>query len=240
MMLIMKEELPEDVALILTFDEETGGQEGASYIINQGYKADFVFAPDGGDNFRLTTKEKGTLWLKVKAKGKAAHGSRTWLGDNAIENLWKKLMAIKELFPEPADKWQPTINIGQISGGSMPNQVPDYAEAIIDIRFTENPGELFEKIEKIADVGVIQWGRVARADDDNNYVIKLKAIMEDVLKAPQKMHFAHGASDLRFFAKMGIHGATFNPRGGGAHTKEEFLEISSIEPFMEILKRFVK
>ena len=46
---------------------------------------------------------------------------------------------MKTFFPESsADHWHRTLNVSTIQGGASVNQVPDHAEAVFDVRFTEH------------------------------------------------------------------------------------------------------
>ena len=77
--------------------------------------------------------------LKLIGRGKTAHGARPWLGENAIENLIADYFKIKRHFELTAPgHWHRTLNFSRIQAGKAVNQVPDYAEALFDIRFTEN------------------------------------------------------------------------------------------------------
>ena len=71
------------LALQLVTDEEIGGFCGTKYQIEKGVRADFVIAGEPTD-FGVNNKAKGIIWLKIKTKGKAAHGAYPWRGKNAL------------------------------------------------------------------------------------------------------------------------------------------------------------
>ena len=78
------------------------------------------------------------MTLRLKAKGTAAHGSRPWLGDNAIEHFYQDYLKIKSFFTEQSDdSWGKTICLSQIRAGESFNQVPGECEGVLDIRYTE-------------------------------------------------------------------------------------------------------
>lgn len=62
-----------DVGILITSDEEIGGKDGTYYAVvdREGPQitADVVIIPDGGDDFRLVTHEKGLLQLRLVAEG---------------------------------------------------------------------------------------------------------------------------------------------------------------------------
>ncbi|MFW6055099.1 MAG: M20 family metallopeptidase, partial [Thermodesulfobacteriota bacterium] len=130
------EDLP--FGLLITGDEEVGGTNGAGQALKH-CRTDFCLALDVGGPRQIVIKEKGILRLKLVARGKAAHGARPWLGENAIEKLTADIQAIKPFFPvqtQDPEHWHRTMNLGRISGGKAVNQVPDRAEAVFDIRYT--------------------------------------------------------------------------------------------------------
>jgi len=110
--------------------------------------------------------DRGSIWLTLRASGTAAHGSRPFLGDNAIDRLWEAVSLIRSrlsardlrldatlrpiveesvAFYEPTlgastarDLFEhPTVNLGTIEGGETVNTVPDSAMARLDdVRLT--------------------------------------------------------------------------------------------------------
>jgi succinyl-diaminopimelate desuccinylase len=124
--------------ILITADEEIGGASGARQALKE-IKADFCVALDGGGLNKIVTREKGIVRLKLVARGRTAHGARPWLGENAIEKLIGDYQVLKTNFDLSApDHWHRTLNFSWIQAGKVANQVPDYAEALFDIRYTEN------------------------------------------------------------------------------------------------------
>ncbi len=240
MLYLFKHNLPDNTALWLTSDEELGGENGVKEILRQGHGADFFIAPDGGDNFKLITREKGLMWIKITEKGKSGHASRPWEGENAIEKLITKLNSLSKFFPsDNKDKWVNTMSIGVIKGGSVANKIPEKAEAIVDIRFTTNSEQILKELSRITDFKLIKLGEVFETDESNKDVKRLAATMESVLGKKIGCCYEHGASDARHLAEKGIPCALFNPEGGGAHTKEEYVRLKSLEPSYRILKQYL-
>ena len=71
-----------NVALLLNGDEEVGGESGAGYCIRElGIRPGFLLCADGPDEqkIKITTREKGVVWLELLAKGKTEHGAYPWL-----------------------------------------------------------------------------------------------------------------------------------------------------------------
>jgi succinyl-diaminopimelate desuccinylase len=224
--------------LLISGDEEIGGHNGAQAALAQ-VKADFAIALDGGNLRKIVVKEKGILRLKLIARGKTAHGARPWLGDNAIENLIADYFKIKRHFElTAADHWHRTLNFSRIQAGKAANQVPDYAEALFDIRFTENDDmdavvaairkEIKGEVEVAEREPLFQGGSTPLLD-------RLRAIAGD-----PAIGCEHGASDARFLSAFGIPGIVWGADGdNSAHAVDEHVNIDSLLALHKILDDFL-
>ncbi|WP_166355455.1 M20 family metallopeptidase [Phytoactinopolyspora limicola] len=128
------------VQLVLTAAEETGCEGARKLAATMPAEPRAVIVAEPTAN-RLVLGHKGALWLRLTARGRAAHGSRPDLGDNAILRLTR---AVEELLA--AGQWPThpqlgagTINVGTVHGGQQVNMVPDHAEATLDIRTVPHP-----------------------------------------------------------------------------------------------------
>lgn len=152
------------IVLALAGDEETMGQLGSAYLlenVDAVTKADAMICGDAGSPLVVRAGEKGLVWLEISAEGVSAHGAHVHKGVNAIERLLEAIAAVKHLeslsFGPPAEVSSAmtaakaiseplsgdgeadtlgriTVNVGSISGGTSMNLVPNSAKAAIDIR----------------------------------------------------------------------------------------------------------
>lgn len=117
-------------------------------------KADWYLNTEGGPD--IVKISGGWTWVKVRVTGVTGHTAGT-RGDgkpgrpiNAIFKLAKVLTAIENfdnwmtykkhpLFTRPLYEGKPVVEAGKIEGGYKVNQVPDLAEAQVDIRLL--PGQ---------------------------------------------------------------------------------------------------
>src|SRR3989454_8167999 len=84
-------------------------------------------------NGDIVSARKGHTWYKLTAQGRSAHaGVEPEKGHNAVVELAHQVMQFQNL-----NGWREgiTINAGVISGGTLPNVVPDFAQAQFDLRF---------------------------------------------------------------------------------------------------------
>lgn len=126
------------VIFTATVNEETGGQYGLKWLIDNGHvDADYwiIMEPTGLDVYRC---EKGAYWHRICVHGETAHGSRPHLGTSAIEIAGEAITALNAQTFADVDEHEilgrPTINIGRIEGGDNINSVPDRCTFEVDRR----------------------------------------------------------------------------------------------------------
>jgi len=226
------------LGILITGDEEAGGHKGAKESLKT-IRTDFCIALDGGNVRKIVTKEKGVLRLKLISKGKAAHGSRPWLGENAIEKLFEDYQSIKSFFREEApEHWNKTINFSIIHAGKSANQVPDLAEAVFDVRYTEKDDvdSLVKQMrEKIKGELMVEMKEPLFLGGESAYLDLLLDISKNT-----KLGFEHGASDARFLQEHGTPGIVWGPDGDlSAHAYDEHVNLDSVYELYGILDSFI-
>jgi succinyl-diaminopimelate desuccinylase len=225
--------------ILITSDEEIGGDNGARQVLAE-VKADFCIALDGGSLNQIVIKEKGVLTLKLISSGVAAHGATGWLGQNAIEGLVADIARIKRFFRKnTTDHWHRTLNLSLINGGKSHNQVPDRAEAILDIRYTEN-----DDIERLLErMQARIQGRLEVERKEPMFVGAPSPYLDLLLEeCPScRLGFEHGASDARFLCDHGIAGIVWGAGGNNSeHSVDEHVAIESVGLLYNRLRNFIR
>lgn len=249
MMILMKKLVSEnrdEVALMLTSDEEVGGQNGVSYLINQKkYTCDCAIIPDGGNNFHLTIAQKGILHVKITASGKSAHGSRPWQGDNAIEKLIKLYYKLGKKFNQAnkKDSWKSSLNLGKIIGGEATNSVAESADMYLDFRYTKEKQKndflsILDQEKNKTTYKTIVSGSMMNNKKDNFYIQKIQQVAQEK-SVNLREERTTSASDGRFFSKKGIPVIMFNPICSNGHIDNEWIDLKSLSKFSDILYEFV-
>lgn len=239
-----------NIALMLTTDEEVGGFHGVNYLLNEiGYRSRVAIVPDGGqspDDIVLTNK--GILLLQLTARGKTGHGSRPWLGENAIDKLLRSYTNIQSLFPEvPTSEstWYHTCNIGSIQGGAAANQIPDFATAALDIRFTEESSveNMLSKINDVVEdveVDVRVSGKPIHTDPDNMFVQMYASSVKEMTGIEATFNKHCGSNDGRFFTELGIPIIVSRPISGDQHSPDEWLDTDSLPVFHRVCLKAIE
>lgn len=234
-----------DIGLMVTTDEETGGTHGAATLLEEGWRADVAVVPDGGEDWKIEARAKGRKQIRLIATGVSSHGSRPWEGDNAINKLVDALARIKRTFPS-ADMNGVTASINTATGGNAGNQVPDHAEAFIDLRGFEDK-EIIKAQNKLvaiaekAGIQAVEAGshRPLRNRPHDPYVRHFAAVYEQVMKKKLQTVDSYGATDGAWCAEYDIPCIVIRPRGGAAHSAGEWLNRKDLVRFYTLMESFL-
>lgn len=235
-----------DFGVMLVFDEEIGGRNGAEALLKDGYSCEVCVLPDSGRNWQIECEAKGPWFIRISMSGKNAHGSVAFEGVNAAELLLPATNEIVKL-RDDYNYLDLSLNLTEINSGTAMNQIPDHAECVFDIRFRDK--QIFEKvksqIEHIcqkyqAKLETIEYGDCMNFDKEGEHIVSYKAIAEQVLEKPVEFYGSPGANDGRYFCAYGIDCVIMQPVGGCMHSDDEWIESGGMEKFTEINLRFIK
>lgn len=241
-----------DFGILLTSDEETGGEHGMGALVKRGIGADVCILPDGGKNWVFESGAKGIYAVRLDARGRSAHGSRPWLGVNAIDVLADALSMLRASVPqEPcgdATHRHTTVNTGIIQGGTMRNVIPNAAYAIVDIRYP-NVSAL-KRMKRLLDtittrLPAISWsplytGEPCTVPVDHPLIRTFFDETKCERKKPISFLYSHGSSDARFLIPAGVPTILVRPNGDGHHSDREWISVRSLEQFYRVMKRYVQ
>jgi len=229
-----------DITVLLVGDEEIGSVSARELIITEGKKADYCLVLEGARaNGAVVTERKGTGFLNLFAKGRAAHaGNEPEIGRSAIDEVASKILKLRQL--QDLEKGT-TVTVGQMGGGTVRNVVAEEAWAKVDLRFRTQEAQrlLFEGIEKTLmapDIDgvelryelVLNRPPLTKVPGSERLEALTEAIMTE-LGIPYLTASAGGASDGNFTAATGTPTLDgLGPVGGMMCSPEEYLEVSSL------------
>jgi acetylornithine deacetylase/succinyl-diaminopimelate desuccinylase-like protein len=155
-----------EIILAGLLDEENG-QAGSRALVSRRFKADLAIVGEP-TRLQVVTAHKGNIWLKFETHGRAAHGARPELGQNAVHTAARVVDLLQTEYAQELALRQhpllgrPTISVGTIHGGTQPNIVPDRCVVTADRRTL--PGETEAKVKKeisrLLASHVCRWRRV--------------------------------------------------------------------------------
>jgi len=137
----LREEGVQELGLLFTVDEEqgsAGAQAANRNPLEQPPK--YLINGEPTDN-KLAVATRGSLRLKLRTKGRAAHSAYPEQGESAIEKMLDVLASIRKCdWPVDELLGTTTCNIGVISGGTRANVVPEEAFADLQLRLVSAAG----------------------------------------------------------------------------------------------------
>lgn len=237
------------IGLMLTFDEEIGGVNGAAKLAKESYLPEILINGDGGYNHSVINAEKGILKIKIQVKTESTRHHYPWNGQNAFDLLLDDYFRITSLFKNHSkatdlDNWYTTYSSYDVYVENDQLYAPHFAEMKVNIYFTENilVDQLFQKIKnelKHAQAEKLMTAERVYLEPDNKRIIILKEKMQRYFKQTINVHSDNGSSDARFFTNKGVEIIIVKMVGEGHHTPMERLHIPSIIPMYNSLKDFI-
>ncbi|MCA9272414.1 MAG: M20/M25/M40 family metallo-hydrolase [Phycisphaerales bacterium] len=226
-------------SFFLNADEETGTYHSQRALREASAKHDFGLAIEpalaGGE---LAIERVGSGQFLVDVRGKAAHVGRAFTeGISAVTKLGEILVKIGQM-PEPERGM--VANVGPITGGNAANAVPDHATAFGNVRFPDQAvaDELGAKLDSLATSGEAlpkvsvyrSFNRPAKPEIPPTRALAERA--REVAEAlGQSLPFAKtgGVCDGNIMQDAGLPTIdTLGVRGGGLHTPDEWIDLSSL------------
>jgi acetylornithine deacetylase/succinyl-diaminopimelate desuccinylase-like protein len=257
-----------DLIVAYFSDEENGGVFGSHHLVEHNHElfagateaisevGGYSVTLNGQRAYLLQTGEKALIWIKLIARGRAAHGSRV-IHDNAVTKLaeavakvgrqdWPvhltdtteqlvgelaRIMGANVTVTGPEDivmstgtaagfiqaSLRTTTNPTLLKAGYKHNVIPDYAEALVDIRTLagEEDAVLAEVRELVGDdIEIV----ILHQDIglDNRFEGPLVDAMVGSLNkadpgAPVLPYLLSGGTDNKALSKLGITGYGFAP-----------------------------
>lgn len=232
----------------------------------EGANACLIAEPTSSDNIEIG--QKGGLHIVLKATGKSAHGSLGgFKGENAIIKLSKILDKLPQLttieghYKESqqhalqnsiiqADRKigqkgagevirHVSANVGIIQGGTRPNMVPDYCEAIVDVRLPigVEHKEIEDMLAKIvADSGEegitydLHWKSEGNYTDEDAVIVQtVKKNAEAVWGHEVVPAYQWASSDARDYRRVGVPTIQYGPSNTeGIHSYNENVDIEDV------------
>lgn len=236
------------VGLLLTSDEERGGFNGTgSFLNDEKYTCKIAVVPDAGNNFEIVDEEKGVLQIRVSYEGKESHSAQIYNGDNAIKKIMDLYEYLIEKYPLTKSKedFISSINVAKIEGGRETNIVAGKCSMILDIRHIakDKKSDFINAIKEYNNkykIEILAEGEEFKTIKEDKYFKKFLIAYKQVLKKDVKYSKCESASDGRFFYSKNIPCILMNATGENLHSKDEYIELDSLDTLYNIYLQFMK
>lgn len=232
-------------------DEELT-QSGSRALAASGLKADLAIVGEPTNN-RVVTAHKGSLWLQLETRGRAAHGATPEMGKNAVHEMARVVDALESEYAAQLRRRKhrllgtATVNVGQIAGGTQPNIVPAACAITVDRRTL--PGETDRQV--FQEIGALLRKKGLQAKLSNTKVAPAPA-METSAALPLVRQFFKTIRQTRpegvvyfcdaaVLAAGGIPSVLFGPGDiAQAHTADEWISLAQLNRAKDQLVRYLK
>jgi acetylornithine deacetylase/succinyl-diaminopimelate desuccinylase family protein len=232
--------------------DEENGQAGSRALAGSGFKADLAIVGEP-TCLRVVTAHKGSLWLHLQTRGKAAHGSCPQLGRNAVHEMARIIDLLQTDYARRLQRRRhallgcATVSVGSIKGGSQPNIVPALCEASVDRRTL--PGEtwpsvcreltrLFQKHKLRASIQDEKSGSCHPMETDAGRPLVRQFLQTARQTTPMGVNYFCDASVL---SHAGTPSIVFGPGDiAQAHTADEWISLKSLAASTACLLKFFR
>src|SRR3954470_23590556 len=123
----LRDQVDVRLRLGIVSDEESEEEDnrGSDALVQSGFIGDFAITGEP-TNLQVGVQAKGVLAMRLRVRGRSAHGATPWLGDNAVVKAIEVFRGIESLpFARHSSALfdRPSINLGRIMGGDALNKV---------------------------------------------------------------------------------------------------------------------
>ena len=235
---------------VISGDEENGHVNSRSAEVirseSKGGAAAFVGETGYLDN-KIIIQRKGCGRFRLESFGRSAHaGICPEKGCHAILDMARRIEAVQALND---NREGITYNVGVIQGGTVPNAVPDYCCAEIDVRYTEEKQipAILEALNGIAGRTYVD-GVTAKLSGGLHFLPMEatpgnRALFEIVREAVRSLGGPEpyagstgGASDAAYASAEGVPTVcSMGIQGGLSHTPDEYAVIETLYDRTKVL-----
>jgi len=231
--------------------DEEHAQAGSRALAASGFKADLAIVGEP-TRLQVVTAHKGSLWLELATRGRAAHGATPHLGKNAVHEMARIVDVFETDYAAQLHRRKHpllgagTVNVGTICGGTQPNIVPDGCSIEIDRRTLPGETEAGVRHEITA---LLRAKKLAANISSRKLAPALP--LETNPKLPLVQSFLRSTGqkkpagvdyfcDAAVLSAGGIPSVVFGPGDiAQAHTADEWISLASLERGKNLLLKFL-
>ena len=248
---ILEHRLTHRQGVIIAFnsgEEGLGNLKGVRQLMQTyGKQVKRVYAIDGGTRFVVNSAVGSGRW-KVTVTTQGGHSYSKFGSPNAIARLSDIVCALYAL-ETPRDQSRTTYNVGVIEGGTSINTIAQKAHMLYEIRSNrkaslEQMQAAFEGViasfqSRGYEIEVELLGlRPCMGEVDEGEMNRLSEAAASLIEREcgERPRFEAASTDCNIPYSLGVPGLCFGVyTGSGAHTREEYIELSSLPAGMRVM-----
>lgn len=241
-----------DVVVAAVADEEHASL-GVQEVLSE-LEADAAVVTEPTE-LEVIVAHKGFVWSEIEVTGRAAHGSRPWLGVDAIVRMGRVLGELGDLDARLAAREHPMLGRGSvhastIQGGAELSSYP--ARCVLGLERRTLPGESAADVERELDEMLDRCRKTDDAFEARRHTLLVREPLEtdpqaEIVKLVRESAAVvvgtappiSGASywaDSAFIAAADIPTVLFGPSGEGAHAEQEWVSLADTERVARTLR----
>ncbi len=235
-------------------EEGLGNLKGTRQLFKdfEGRIAQFI-SFDGSNMTTVADKCAGSHRYEVEVLTEGGHSYSKFGNANAINELAKMVTEIYKIDVPRREGERTTYNVGGISGGTSVNTIAQSAKMLCEYRSSHKVclAIMQEKFEAIFEnaksdkvqVKVTKIGDRPCSNIDDSEIERLRKIIEPIIEGvvKQAVVYRSSSTDCNIPLSLGIPAICVSVyNGGGAHTREEWIEKSSLIPGLEFAIKLVE
>jgi succinyl-diaminopimelate desuccinylase len=194
-------------------------------------------------NCRVEGGCQGTMFVRVRLRGVAAHSARAWMGHNAVHDAAGVLQRLADYAPAEVEvdglRYREGLNAVRINGGVAGNIIPDRCEIEINYRFAPDKSvqDAEAEVRRVLAGFPLEFTDVAAAARPGLDQPAAKEFLEAVGGEPQAKF---GWTDVARFSAMGVPAVNFGPGNPSkAHADDEFCPAAEVMACRDALVRWL-
>lgn len=233
-------ELPVNLMLVLTVEEEVSGPDGMKKLWPETLDGVVDYAIVGEPTgMRAATSERGLLVLDGEAEGVSGHAAR----GEGVNAIYIALEDIDKIRNFNFDRVSPLmgrvhVNVTQIEAGTAHNVIPDKCRFVVDIR----PTELYDNEEIVKMLQGVCRSRLTPRNLKNRSSATFGG--SPLLRVVDDMGLeSYSSPTTSDWMRISCDAVKLGPgESGRSHHADEFIKVSEIEDavgkYVEFIKRF--
>lgn len=206
---------------------------------------------------QVVVAHKGVVRWRCHTRGRAAHSSQPFLGENAIYRMARVVSALEQYAADVTPQLgyhplcgQPTLSVGTIQGGISVNAVPNHCVIEIDRRLI--PGE--DALDVYHSIIAHVAAATGSEHIEHDYPFSVSGGLSDQLNGPLAERLLAAirptspssttvgvpyGTDAAVFSGAGVPCVVFGPGSiDQAHTADEWIDLGQLQAASDILVRF--